>query len=115
MSLVELVNKRIIAWIRRDAKPVLVGDEIILKNARLALKDSTDIVAYEADIYAGGIICLLLSFPGGKLVNVNQEDACWNDLLAALDRLGLTQPQSPEWILQILSCTRKAPVPLRGR
>ena len=115
MSLVDWINKRLTAWIRRDAKPVLVGDEIILKNARLALKDATDIVAYEADIYAGGIICLLLSFPGGSLVNVNQEDACWNDLVAALDRLGLTQPQSPEWISQVLSGTQKAPVALRGR
>jgi hypothetical protein len=115
MSLVDWVNKRIIARIRHAAKPVLIGDEIILKNTHFALKDATDIVAYEADIYSGSIICLLLSFPGGKLVNVNQEDECWNDLVAALDRLGLTQTQSPEWILQMLSGTQKVPIYLRRR
>lgn len=110
MGLVDWINKRITARRRRNT-PVLAGDEIILNGERLALKNTTDIVAREVDIYAGSIICLFLSFPGGKLVTVNQEDACWNDLLAALDRLGLTRTRSQEWILKTLSAGGK-PNPL---
>jgi hypothetical protein len=115
MTFVNWINKLIVARIRRDAQPVLVGDEIIVKGARFALKDATDIVAYERDIYAGSLICLLLSFADKKLINVNQEDACWNDLVTALDRLALTKPGSSEWIPQVISGVQKTPMPLRSR
>ncbi len=112
MSLVDWVNRRVIAFMRRGGKPVLAGGRIVVEGLGYALEDATGIAAYEADVYAGRLVCLLLTFADGKLIRVSQEDACWNDLVAALDRLGLTRVPSSEWILQLISGVHNTPIAL---
>ncbi len=112
MSLVDWVNRQLTNFMRREVKPVLAGDEIVVKGKRYALEDATGIAAYEADVYAGWLVCLLLSFADGTLIRVNQDDAWWNDLLAALDRLGLTKVPSSEWMVQIISGVQNTPIAL---
>jgi hypothetical protein len=57
---------------------------------------------------------LTLSFAGGRTVTATQQDACWNDLLAALDRLGLTTTRSRDWLVKLVaSGGRGQPIVLR--
>jgi hypothetical protein len=116
MSVIDRINLAFLGWLRRrEPRPALVGDAIVVGEQHLALADLAGVVAYEADIYAGLVAALTLSFTGGRTVTATQQDGCWNELLAALDRLQLTTVPSREWLVKLIAGDgRGPPIVLRG-
>jgi hypothetical protein len=117
MSATDWINRAFLRWLRRrESPPSVVGDALMVGNQRFELSDLAGAVAYEADVYAGLVIALTLTFSGGRTVTASQQDACWNDLLAALDRLGQTVMPSREWLVRLVAGdTRGRPIVLRGQ
>ena len=104
MSLIDRINRVFVGWLRsRQPRPSVRGDMVVVGDQHFALTDLTGAVAYEADVYAGLAITLTLSFAGGRTVTATQQDACWNDLLAALDRLRLTATPSRDWLVKLVA------------
>jgi hypothetical protein len=117
MSVIDGINQAFLGWLRRrQARPSVIGNAMMVGKQRFELADLAGAVAYEADVYAGLAIALTLTFSGGRTVTVSQLDACWNDLLAALDRLGQTAIPSREWLVRLVAGdTRGQPMVLRGQ
>jgi hypothetical protein len=117
VSMIDQINRLFLGWLRRPEPAVsIAGDTLVLGDRPLPLRELLGVVAHEVDVYAGAVIALTLSFPGGVTVTTTQEDACWDDLLAALDRLGLTTRPSREWLVELIASERRRPaILLRGR
>jgi len=104
MSIVDRINRLIVARLRRRrARPSLMGDQLVEGSRSFPLTELVGVIAYEQDIYLGSVVALALAFRGGRSLNVTQEDACWDDLVAALDRLGVTNAPSGEWLARLLA------------
>jgi hypothetical protein len=117
MSVIDGINRVLLGWLRRrQSRPCVIGNVMIVGNQRFELVDLAGAVAYEADVYAGLVIALTLTFRGGRTVTVSQQDDCWNDLLAALDRLEQTSVPSREWLVRLVAAdTRGQPIVLQGQ
>ncbi len=104
MSIVDRINQLVLGRLRRPrARLAVAGEALLVDDHAYPLPELAGLVAYEADVYAGLLIALALSFGGGRTFTVTQEDACWNDLLAALDRLKLTTMPSREWLTAMVA------------
>lgn len=104
MRLVDSINDLVLGKLRGNRlSPLLDGDDIVVGGERLPLRNVVGIVAYDADIHAGTIPVLTLSFPGGQTVAVNHEDVTWMPIVAALDRLTLTSKPSAEWLTALIA------------
>ena len=116
MSLIDRINGLIMSRLRRNRPgPALAGDALRLGDEVFPLAALTGVVAYEADVYAGAVIALALVFGDGRSLTVSQEDACWTGFLAALDRLGLTERPSRDWLTAMIAGEGRAtPLVLRG-
>lgn len=102
MSIVDRINRLILARLRRRrARPSLMGDRLVEKSRSFPLTELVGVIAYEEDIYLGSVISLALAFRDGRSLNVTEEDACWDDLVAVLDRLGVTNAPSGEWLARL--------------
>jgi hypothetical protein len=117
VSVIDAINRAVLRWLRRrEPRPSVVGNTIMLGDQRFDLSDLAGAVAFEADVYAGLVIGLALTFSRGKTVTASQQDACWNDLLAALDRLGLTAMPSREWLVKLVAGDKRGqPLVLRDK
>ncbi len=115
MSLVDRINRLVLRRMGRSEVPLAVaGDALRVGRDSHALTDVTDAVAHEVDVHAGTLVALTLSFHGGRTLTVTQEDAGWDDLLVALDRLGLTALPSREWTIAVLAgAASNRPIVLR--
>lgn len=114
MKFVDRLNRAFVGWLRGDGPPPSVrGDAIVVGGHSLALAGLVGAVAYEADVHAGEVITLALAFRSGVTCTVTQQDACWDDLLAALDRLHLTTTPSSEWTSRLLAGAGGEPLVLR--
>ena len=114
MSIVDRINRLILKRLRGEPQQArIVADDLVLDGQTLPLRGLKGVIAYEADIYAGTVIALALSFSNGRSVTVTQEDNCWNDLTSALDRLQLTTVPSRIWLTKIMAGSDKQII-LRG-
>lgn len=115
MSIVDKINQLFVGRLRHDqATPAIVGDALVVGPDTFDLARAAGVVAYEADVHAGAIITLTLSFEDGRSVSLTQQDACWNDLIAELDRLRLTAVPSREWLTAMIAGEAPQPMVLRG-
>jgi hypothetical protein len=115
MSMIDGINRALLGWLRRrQARFCVIGNVMMFGNQRFELADLARAVAYEADVYAGLVIALTLTFSGGGTITVSQQDDCWNDLWAALDRLEQTSVPSREWLVRLVAVdTRGQPIVLQ--
>jgi hypothetical protein len=115
VSLIDRMNRAFVGWLRRrDAAPTIIGDTILIGGRQIPLTDLAGAIAYEADVHAGLAIALTLSFAGGASTTVTELDACWHDLLDALDRLRLTRTPSSIWLADLIAADgRRPPMMLR--
>lgn len=120
MSILDRLNRRIAARIHGDRSKVVVdGEQLALLSARgreqLPLAELTAATLSHRDVYSGDAVVLRLGFTGGRSVEVFQDDPCWCDLMAALDRTGAIHVPSAEWQLRFLSAgDGAAPIDLMG-
>jgi len=116
MNLVDSINRLFLKRLRRSRTQLSVaGDMLVVDDVPIPLPDLAGAVAFNADVYAGVVAELTLSFSGGRTYTVTQEDACWNDLVAALDRLKLTGSPSSDWLIALAAGDQNTqPIILRG-
>ncbi|WP_426425278.1 hypothetical protein [Bradyrhizobium genosp. A] len=102
MNLVDSINRLFLKRLRRSRSQISVaGDRLAVDDVAIPLPSLAGAVAFNADVYAGVVAALALSFSDGRTYTVTQEDACWNDLVAALDRLKLTGSPSSDWLIAL--------------
>lgn len=102
--MIDAINNFIVRKLHRNRQQVTIdGDSLVLGNQRLFLHDVQGIAVFEADVYAGTLIALALSFGGSQTVTITEQDAGWNELLRALDRNGLTTKPSREWLAELMA------------
>lgn len=104
MSLIDAINKFIVGKLHRNRQQVFIdGDNLVVGQQRLRLHDVRGIAAFEADIYAGTLMALALSFDSAQTLTMTEQDASWNELLSALDRNGLTSKPSSAWLAELMA------------
>jgi hypothetical protein len=98
---------RINAWIvgrrRRPLEPRFADDALEIGGQSYRLCDLTQAVACQEELFAGQRLALVLGFGSGRVVRLSQEDRCWSDVLAALDRLNLAALPSAEWTTRLIA------------
>ena len=116
MNLVDTINRLFLKRLRRSRTQLSVaGDNLAVDDVAIPLPSLAGAVAYNADVYAGAVAALALSFSDGRTYAVTQEDDCWNDLVAALDRLKLTASPSSDWLTALFAGDQNTqPIILRG-
>lgn len=116
MKLIDTLNRLILGRLRR-AKPHLsmAGNTLIVGEEQFSLPEVKTIIAYNADIYGGTVVTLVLTFSIGKSVTIHQHDEVWDELIRLLDQLSLTRITSKEWLTTVMAQNEKqSPVVLCG-
>jgi hypothetical protein len=116
MNLVDSINRLFLKRLRRSRTQLsVVGDGLAVDDVAIPLLSLAGVVAYNADVYVGVVATLALSFGDTQNYTVTQEHACWNDLVAALDRLKLTASPSSDWLTALAAGDQNTqPIILRG-
>jgi hypothetical protein len=113
MNLVDSINRLLLKRLRRSRTQLSVnGDGLAVDDAAIPLPSLAGAVAFNADVYVREVAALALIFGDGRTYTVIQQDVCWNDLVAALDRLKLTASPSSDWLTALSAGNQ--PIILRG-
>lgn len=109
MSLIDRLNRRIVARLHRAASQITVGRDALVIDGHDGTKRS---VSFERlvratighrDVYAADAIVLTLEFNDATCVEFFQDDLQWQKLTEALDLSGRTTVQSPIWQIQAIA------------
>ena len=108
MSLIDKINRHLASRVHRYRPKVTIkGDDLVLtaggERTTLRLADLSSAILSFRDVYATDAVVLTLGFAGGRNIEIFQDDPCWFDLTAALDRSGRIAVPSREWQLRFLA------------
>ena len=112
MNFIDRINSWIVGRIRGSREIEFAGDVLSLGQKRLPLRTLTSAVGYQEDMYLGRRIALAMSFGDSSIVKISQDDPFWFEFVGALDRLGLTNAPSAEWMVRLVAGEDK--IVLRG-
>lgn len=102
-GLVDRLNAWVLARRRPSQTARCEGDAIRVAGQSYDLTSLTRAVGCQEELYGGQRLGLILEFGAAGIVRLSQEDACWAEVLAALDRLELTAEPSKRWTLRLLA------------
>jgi len=114
MSFIDKINRRAASWAHRHRPKVAVEDDDLVltqpgERITLRISDLSSAVLSFRDIYSAYAVVLTLGFDDKRHVEIFQDDPCWFDLMAALDRSSRIAVPSREWQLRFLAAGAGAP------